>query len=131
MGISTTACSGKHRLAKATLLAMTGTKTFFRVGERVFYTEDNGRTEEYRVDKLQGQQIVISNARQSLTVPQARLTSASTPQTFLNKVATDNWSINSFDSSSGEACVTVRRINDQSQIVYTLPHKTPTGANGF
>jgi hypothetical protein len=111
-------CSAHYRLSKQTLLAMVNAQTGvgFKVGERVEYTDAQGRTTQQRISAVLAETLVLEN---DLVVSKTNVKAAQ--RHLLDKVPLESWTITSFDPKTHLACIDLETRNGKRHFSITLP----------
>ncbi len=110
-------CSVFDRMPKNTLLAILGSKQVKLIPTNtvVSYTDDSGRTKNYKIVEDFGTTVKITDGTETLTIDKSKAITGN--EIFLDKF--DTWDINSFDSKRKEVCVAIKgKVN--SSITYNV-----------
>lgn len=115
-------CSVYDRLSKKTLLALVKAPSVIPivVGERVEYTDANGRTGRYRVFAVGSGGITLEYNDTLLVVQRAEI-KTNDPPFLLDNIPEENWSIVSFDAKSKVACVAITDETGTRTLSITVP----------
>lgn len=117
-----TRCSVFERLSKKTLLALVKAPSVIpiNVGERVEYTDADGRTFRYRVAAVGSGGITLDANGTDLVVQRSQI-KTNDPPFLLDNIPDENWSIVSFDSKTRVACVAVTDETGTRTLSITVP----------
>jgi hypothetical protein len=120
-------CSVFERLSKKTLLALVKAPSVIpvTVGERVQYTDANGRTGRYRVAAVGSGGITLEVNGDLLVVQRSQI-KTNDPPFLLDNIPEENWHITSFDSKTRVACVTIQDEAGTRTLSITVPAVRPT-----
>jgi hypothetical protein len=115
-------CSVFERLSKKTLLALVKAPSVIpiQVGERVEYTDENGRSTRYRVTAVGSGGITLDVNGTDLLVQRSQI-KTNDPPFLLDSIPDDNWKITSFDSKTRVACVTIQDETGTRTLSITVP----------
>lgn len=123
MGLDNIRCKIQDRISKQTVLAMLQAPSVVGVvkGERVQWTDENGRTKTYRVYSVGDTQVGLEGDSEIIYVPKASVASNSTKPVLLDKIPLEDWTIDSFDPKNRTVCVTINNGVSSQRLTITLP----------